>query len=404
MKEPEANLLLSSFLSRLITLPGGAMELPGGRISAHEAAAFRFFVSNDVFEPVSIMPGSDGAPSRVLPEPKEDPIPLNRVAFSRHGPDKAELRLCLDFGTAMSKAWATGRDETETLTLVLGTNTAGDRVLAVESAIFIDDTGRIFIGGAAERNFRPFVGANRRLYGNIKRLLSDAEPESDLFTRPLAPEIDPTSSGLSSGDLLVLYLAWLTDRSLEALADAVKLVASKLDLTPGSDLRAVARRFAIPCFEDTHNDGRGRKRAQWVRTVMRDYLLRAQILADTLSGRWDGLTVQQLAPLMRELRSENVAPLERLFAADADVREPVAAGASRFASRLLPYNGSGLSRHALLVVDAGAGTTDFAMFQVAAGGERRPRYALMRIPTHPGHLFQLDGGHRSDLMAATIPN
>ena len=28
----------------------------------------------------------------------------------------------------------------------------------------------------------------------------------------------------------------------------------------------------------------------------------------------------------------------------------------------------------------------------------------VRIPTHPGHLFQLDGGHRSDLMAATIPN
>ena len=28
----------------------------------------------------------------------------------------------------------------------------------------------------------------------------------------------------------------------------------------------------------------------------------------------------------------------------------------------------------------------------------------LRIPTHPGHLFQLDGGHRSDLMAATIPN
>jgi hypothetical protein len=31
-------------------------------------------------------------------------------------------------------------------------------------------------------------------------------------------------------------------------------------------------------------------------------------------------------------------------------------------------------------------------------------YRILRIPTHPGHVFQLDGGHRSDLIAATIPN
>nr|WP_294577306.1 B12-binding domain-containing protein [uncultured Rhodopila sp.] len=37
-------------------------------------------------------------------------------------------------------------------------------------------------------------------------------------------------------------------------------------------------------------------------------------------------------------------------------------------------------------------------------GKRAVFASLVRIPTHPGHLFQLDGGHRSDLMAATIPN
>jgi hypothetical protein len=36
--------------------------------------------------------------------------------------------------------------------------------------------------------------------------------------------------------------------------------------------------------------------------------------------------------------------------------------------------------------------------------QRQMKWLWMRIPTHPGHLFQLDGGHRSDLMAATIPN
>jgi hypothetical protein len=31
-------------------------------------------------------------------------------------------------------------------------------------------------------------------------------------------------------------------------------------------------------------------------------------------------------------------------------------------------------------------------------------FRCVRIPTHPGHVFQRDGGHRSDLIAATIPN
>jgi hypothetical protein len=33
---------------------------------------------------------------------------------------------------------------------------------------------------------------------------------------------------------------------------------------------------------------------------------------------------------------------------------------------------------------------------------RRQRTTL-RIPTHAGHLFRDDAGHRSDLMSATIP-
>jgi hypothetical protein len=111
---------------------------------------------------------------------------------------------------------------------------------------------------------------------------------------------------------------------------------------------------------------------------MRDALLRGQVLADTLGGRWERLTVRQLVPLMEELRALDVTPLANLLAGGADVREPVAAGASRFSSGLLPRTADGLTRHALLVVDAGAGTTDFAMFQVATGAGRPPRYALVR--------------------------
>jgi hypothetical protein len=49
-------------------------------------------------------------------------------------------------------------------------------------------------------------------------------------------------------------------------------------------------------------------------------------------------------------------------------------------------------------------TNSFFFVSTEITGCRAARAAVMRIPTHPGHLFQLDGGHRSDLMAATIPN
>ena len=229
---------------------------------------------------------------------------------------------------------------------------------------------------AAVRHFRPHAGSGRRLYDNIKRLLSDAEVQTNLHAWKLEPEVDPTASGLSRGDLLVLYLAWLTDRSLEVLAPLI--ATSGLPLPAGSDLRAVPRRYAIPCFEDTHNDGRGKSRAAWARQVMRQALLRGQVLADTLAGRWERLAARQLVSLMEELRALDVTPLGHLLAEGADVREPVAAGASRFSSGILSQTGAGLTRRALLVVDAGAGTTDFAMFEVATGADRPPRYALVR--------------------------
>ena len=376
MNDRDAKLLISNLLERLIIQVGGAMDLPGGRLSKQEVNALRFILGNSGAVGEANVSDDGSVSSAVIDAPSEDRIFLNRAAFDRIGPKALDLRLCLDFGTAMSKAWATGADESETLPIVLGRDAAGEAALVVDSAVFIDDDGRVYLGEAAVRQFRPHAGHGRHLYNNIKRLLSDAEVESDLHSWRLDLAIDPTSSNLSRGDLLVLYLAWLTDRSLNALSEAI--AASELQLPAGSDLRAVARRFAIPCFEDTHNDGRGRSRAAWARRIMRQGLLRAQVLADTLAGGWEELTVSKLAPLMEELRTLDVAPLESLLAEGADVREPVAAGASRFSSRLGLRTERGLTRQTLLVVDAGAGTTDFALFQVAAGAGRSPRYALVR--------------------------
>lgn len=368
-------LLLSNLILRLVAQGTGQYLLPGGMLSSLEVEVLRRLSGCQAQDAAVISQNGGGNSSTEAPAVPAR-IALVMDSFTRLGPPESELRLCLDFGTAMSKAWATGKDESETLPLILGQDSAGEPVLAVSSAVFIDDDGRIYIGEGAERQFRSHGGATRRIYNNIKRLLSNAEIGSDLHAGRLEIEINPTTSDISKGDLLVLYLAWLTDRGLVALLDAI--VLGEISLPDGAHVRGVKRRFAIPCFEDTHNDGHGRRRAEWARRTMRQALMRAQVLADTLAGRWDDLHVSQLAEIMRELRGVDVAGLEHLFATSPEVREPVAAGASRFSSRLDAHSDGSVIRHALLVVDAGAGTTDFAMFQVAAGAGQAPRYALVR--------------------------
>jgi len=115
---------------------------------------------------------------------------------------------------------------------------------------------------------------------------------------------------------------------------------------------------------------------------MADILLRSQVLADTLTGHWGHLSTRLLRNLMDELHEVDVKSLRGLLAERPDIREPVAAGASRFDSEISSASNypRGLRRRLLLVVDAGAGTTDFAMFQVINrnDGYDGPLYALLR--------------------------
>lgn len=300
-------------------------------------------------------------------------LQLNLGAFGRRGPKSEVIRVCLDFGTAMSKAWATGRGAAETLPLLIG-KAAGSEGLTVPSSIFIGDNGRIYLGTEAERQHRANIRSGRPQFDNLKRMLSEALVNTDLNAFPLREGIDPTASGLSSGDLLVLYFAWLTDMTEIALQEAITATKGALSLGK-SDTRAVARRFAIPCFESA--DGR----AAWAKSLMIDALLRAQILADTLHGNWDKVTTAGLVEILPELYQIDLRRLAPLILEDCEIREPVAAGASRFETLLgdrtvpAPFP----NRQYLLIIDAGAGTTDFAMFQsITKTGELHPSFALLR--------------------------
>lgn len=311
---------------------------------------------------------------------------LNLDALTRVGPQAEAIRICLDFGTAMSKAWATGKREGDTLPLLLG-KPVGVESLTVPSSVFIASNGRIFLGFEAERQHRVDVRPGRKRFDNLKRMLSEAEPGTELSAFPLRDGIDPTGSGLTGGDLLVLYLAWLTDLAELALNEAILATRGQLSFKSTS-LRAVARRFAIPCFESTDAE-QGKKRAVWARNTMADALARAQILADTLHGKWNQLTTEQLIPLMNALYKVDVGPLQKLMVADSAIREPIAAGASRF-DTILAGDGEPARvpiRQFLLVVDAGAGTTDLAMFEaITPTGKTHPQYALLRKSVRMNHI------------------
>jgi hypothetical protein len=114
---------------------------------------------------------------------------------------------------------------------------------------------------------------------------------------------------------------------------------------------------------------------------MEDALLRAQVVADTLHGKWSTLDSHSLAHLMKDIHKLDVAGLRHLLCERPAIREPIAAGASRFDAAIekLDEPAKRPIRHYLLVVDAGAGTTDFAFFQaITPTGQMDPKYALLR--------------------------
>jgi len=219
----------------------------------------------------------------------------------------------------MSKAWATGRGPAETLPLLIG-QAAGEAGLTVPSSVYIGDSGHIYLGSAAERQHLAETQSARPRFDNLKRMLREAEVGTELRALPLRDGIDPTHCGITGGDLLVLYFSWLTDLSEAALEKAISATAGKFSVGR-SDIRGIARRFAIPCFESA--DGKqGEARAKWARQAMIDALLRAQILAD-LAREWRQLTVGQLKPLMEKLYRQDIRALSHLMIEDCAVREPL---------------------------------------------------------------------------------
>lgn len=345
-----AKTILSNLRERIEPCTDGRYRLEG-IITKRELEAFEFLIA----EAPALAPIATPAPPlAVAPEEiaslrevstaepsagfaPEDTPTLDLSTFDL--PDSGTShRVCLDFGTAMSKATFVSDNEDAdfediwVLRLgIPGDQEEVDEVMLV-SSLFIDAEGLIWFGqNAVEQAHAAPEGSSSRL-DNIKRWLS----EGNLSTS-VDPIHNPTAYDITYEDLVLAYLAFFTWAVNNALAE---------DVAEANVPRNFRRRFAMPCFP--------RANAKLVELKLTTLLGEAQIIADTLKGEIHaGLALVRFLSVVKQLRASK----RSYNFIEGSITEPLGVAGS-----LLSWRSSNDSL--VLVVDIGAGTSDFSLYRL----------------------------------------
>jgi len=258
-------------------------------------------------------------------------------ALEIDAPSDSGVLLCLDFGTARSKAFATDGADDILLDIAVGQRAGGDSVHSVFSCVYISDDGYLYFGDvAAEKSQGPISRGSRKRIDSFKSMITNAAPGTDLRGILLDEHTNPTAASLTEGDVLTLYLAYLTDLAQTELVE--KHGQSKYAL----------RRFTTPVFTERH--------LNWASETLRKHYAEAVLVADYFHDSWqDGLDADEAYKVVRAAsrNSERVAYL---------LADPIVEPVSAFASRFRNYEPKYDRRELITIADIGAGTTDFASF------------------------------------------
>lgn len=371
MENESARMFLESLLDRVVTdSKTGKKTLPGS-LSAHEISALKKALEilggdpSDVTElsppGVQKIKTSNSEPtlldslekneeSEIKESIKSPPEPtivanLKLTSLDYNKPEDENIVLCLDFGTAMSKAFAVfaeDKEVVENLPLKLGKHVSSSgQIYPMPSSLWIDNEGLIYLGDRALALSELEPSSERQRFDSIKKALIQGMLEADPDKVPVEKGINPTSVPFSNGDALTAYLAYLTD-----------IACSELENTH-SVSRYVYRRFALPSWEE------GRRK--WGEKMLATTLAKAQVLADTFHDRWEeGIPIQEIRSAIDQIKGLPNLPT---YLIGSGVTEPLAAGTSRLRKEEQ-------SRGLVVVVDVGAGTSDFAMFHVSEDPDR----------------------------------
>src|SRR6218665_617473 len=277
MDKKTAAILLASLLERI------ERDHAIGATSSHERQALRLAVqalgAKDAPAPLPPAP-----PPIAVDSPIEPPrIDLVLSSIQREEKTTPDVLMCLDFGTAMSKAFASVFPG-QHLDLALGV-AAGKEGYALPSSVFIADDGNAYFGFEAIEMSQGFESSGRERLDSIKGWISlQQEGSLDGEGNILSKAMNPSGVKLTQGDLLRIYLAYFTDVAEHALKPHV------------AEPRYVKRRYARPCWPDS--------KAQWGNDLMRRMLAEAQVLADTVSGRWEGgINVAELNAAVEKIKN-----------------------------------------------------------------------------------------------------
>ena len=295
-------------------------------------------------------------------EQKEPIVDLMLDSIQLSEATNPEILLCLDFGTAMSKAFAAALPNGY-MDLALGAE-VGRAGYTIPSTVFISDDGKAYFGFEALERSNELGDSGRERLDSIKTWVSQRQ-DGDLDGEACLLKFshNPTKTKLTQGDLIRLYLAYLTDTACNALI-AHEIEGQKLQ-------RYVKRRYARPCWPNE-------QQTRWADLLMRNLLAEAQVLADTFSRQWaGGIDVFKLKAAIEQVKKLKNKPA---YLVDLGVPEPVAvaAGAIGHTDNL---------RDAFMVVDVGAGTTDFGLF-VHIQGKDHGEAKLFQIPGSIHGLMQ----------------
>lgn len=290
---------------------------------------------------------------RVTPPVSPEALRSHRTPAGRVHDD---VLLCLDFGTARSKAMGVAADESPRF-LDIGVVTRSKLERSIASSVWIDSgEGRMYFGDTATE--RSLVAGNRRqlCIDSLKDFLSASRAINGLLPDPDGRQLDhrynPTAVNFSLGEVLVLYLGYMSWATEEG--------ARKLGIR-----NCVRRRFAIPSWEVA-------ERKAGI-TLLRRYLARAVLVGRHVGAAWlDGIPLKEAHDLARTALDlvDDDLPLDLLA---EGVTEPLAAVGTR-EDELALRNGL------VLVVDVGAGTTDFGLYLVIAKEGDRARF--IEVATH----------------------
>ena len=354
-----AKILLKNLLHRVETREDGSKQLTG-KLTDEELAALQTafgILDSSTTAAIPVSPGLSPPAPQMQPilrtsesnsesqthadepsQPKElkpnRRTKLNIGVLSYDKPPK-NIRFCLDFGTAMSKATVIEDDddaESEEIH-VLPLGIPGDQEEISEvmliSSVYIDNEGKLWFGKAAIN--RSMIEGRNGLRGrldNIKRRLSEEGWDEQVGVR-----FNPTGVPVTHGDMVIAYLmfmTWTVNCCLEEL----------------SYPRNLSRRFAMPCLSGE----KGRETVHRLRTLVGE----AQVLADTFCMTLnDGIPLCDFLRALRELRRESREYPYVL----SDVTEPLGVAGS-IVSWTNPVD------TLMLVIDVGAGTSDLSLYRL----------------------------------------